>query len=102
MTSGRISHRLPAMGRPRQLWPTTRAGRRATALAAASVFTMFAWRLMGPLGGFPSLVLGLAGGIFAVVAIVRRHERALAVFVALLPFAGAVVFVLAELLVGHD
>lgn len=102
MTSGGFQHRLPAGGHAgRPLLPTTRLGRRALALAAASVITSFAWRVMGPLGGFPSLVLGVASGIVALVAIIRRGERSATAFLALLPFAGAVVFVLAEFLVGH-
>jgi hypothetical protein len=46
--------------------------------------------------------LGLAGGVCALVAIFRRGERAVAVFVAILPLVLAVTFVLAELLIGHD
>ena len=76
--------------------PTTRLGRWAVGLAVASVVTNFAWRLLGPLGGFPSLLFGLAGGLVALAAIVRARERAVSVFVALLPFVGAVAFVVAE------
>jgi hypothetical protein len=46
--------------------------------------------------------LGLAGGVCALVAIFRREERAVAVFVAILHLVLAVTFVLAELLIGHD
>ena len=101
MTSAGFLHRRHVGRSDRALMPTTRLGRRAVGLAIASVITMFAWRALGPLGGFPSLVLGVAGGIVALVAILRRGERSVAAFAALLPLAGAVVFVLGELLVGH-
>ena len=102
MTSGGLSPRLPVAGRRRRALPTTRPGRWAVGLAAAYVLLMPAWRLMGPLGAFPALLCGLAGGVAALVAILRRGERALTVFAALLPFLSVVTFVLAELLVGHD
>ena len=47
-------------------------------------------------------LLLVAGGVAALVAIRRRGERAIAVFVVLVPFLLAVLFVLAELLIGHD
>ena len=77
--------------------PTTRLGTWAVGLAAASLVLNFEWRLLGPLGGFPSLLLGLAGGLVALAAIFRGGERAVSVFVALLPFVGVVAFVVAEL-----
>jgi hypothetical protein len=43
---------------------------------------------------------GLAGGVGALVAILRDRERALSVFAAVLPLAVAVAFVLAELIAG--
>jgi hypothetical protein len=57
---------------------------------------------MGRLGGIPGLALGLAGGVVGLVAIFRRGERAVTVFAALVPFLNAGVFLLAELLLGHD
>ncbi len=71
-------------------------------LAAANVVLVLGWKLMGPLGAFPGFACGLAGGVVALVAIVRRGERALTAFAALLPFLLVVTFVLAELLIGHD
>jgi hypothetical protein len=82
--------------------PKTRLGRWAVALAIAMVVLVLGWRLMGPLGAFPAFVCGLGGGIVALVAIFRRHERALTVFLALVPLLFVVLFVLAELLIGHD
>ena len=81
--------------------PTTRAGRRAVALGAASVVLVLAWTVV-PAGAALGFLCGLAGGAFALVAILRRGERAALVFVAVLPLLFVVGFVLAELLVGHD
>ncbi len=103
MPSGGVQERLPVgKGHRHAILPTTYVGNWAVGLAVASIVANFSWKLMGPLGGFPSLIFGLAGGIVALVAIFRRGERAVTVFAALLPFLGAVVFVLAELLIGHD
>ena len=102
MTSGDVPRPLPGKRRRVALLPTTRLGKWAAGLAAASIVLNLGWRLMGPLGGFPSLVCGLAGGIVALVAILRRGERSIAAYAALVIFLNVVVFVLAELLVGHD
>lgn len=103
MTSGGLSQRLPVK-KPRRfaVLPHTRPGKWAVALAVASVVLMAGWRLMGPVGGFPALVCGLAGGVAALIAIFRNGERAVAVFAALVPFLNTIVFVLAEFLIGHD
>ena len=103
MTTGDLPHRLPSRKHRRfAIAPTTRLGKWAVGLAVASVVFNFTWRLMGPLGGFPSLTFGLVGGIVGLVAIFRRSERAASVFAALLPFVGVVLFLLAEFLIGHD
>lgn len=102
MTSGHISEGRSRRHGSRPFLPTTSIGCWAAGLAAASILTMLAWRAMGPLGGFPSLAFGLAGGAAGLVAITRHRERAVSVLLALVPFAGVVLFVLAELLVGHD
>ena len=70
-------------------------------LAAVNVALVHGRRLMGPLGAFPGLACRLAGGVAALVALLRRGERALTVFAALLPFLFVVLFVLGELLIGH-
>jgi hypothetical protein len=103
MTSGEVPRRLPARRRRGPvIRPTTRLGRWAVGLAAANVVLVLGWRLMGPLGAFPGFACGVAGGILALLALLRRGERALTVFAALLPSAFVLVFVLAELLVGND
>jgi hypothetical protein len=69
---------------------------------AGFILLNFAWKLMGPFGGFPGLVLGVIGGALALVAIFRRGERSLAVYASLVPFASIVAFVLADVFIGHD
>jgi hypothetical protein len=97
-----LPYRSPVKKRRRfAVWPTTRLGSWAVGLAAASVALLFGWSLMGRLGGVPGLAFGLAGGVVALVAIFRREERAVTVFAALVPFLNVVVFLLAELLIGH-
>ena len=90
------------MTHPVAVRPHTHLGRWAVGLAVAYLVLMPAWRLMGPLGAFPAFACGLAGGVVALVAISRRHERAVAVYVAVLPLVLVVLFVLAEFLIGHD
>jgi hypothetical protein len=100
---GRTEQRkLPAGRRRIAVAPTTRLGRWAVGLLAANVLLVLGWRLTGPAGAFPGFVAGLAGGVVALIAILRRGERAASVFVAVLPLVFVVVFVLAELLIGHD
>lgn len=82
--------------------PTTTTGKWALGLLVADVLLMFGWRLMGPLGAFPGMLLGLVAGIVALVAIIRYGERAITAYAAVLPLLSVVLFVLAELLIGHD
>ena len=98
------SAREPGAARARRVrWlPTTRPGWWALALSAAGIVLVPAWRLMGPLGAFPGFVCGLGGGVVAVIAILRRRDRAVAVFAAVLPLLLVVALVVAELVVGHD
>lgn len=81
--------------------PVTRLGRLAVGLTVVHVALMLAWRVV-PGGGGLGLGSGLVAGVVALVAIVRDRERALSVFIAILPLIAVVVFVLAELPVGHD
>jgi cytochrome c oxidase subunit IV len=100
VTAGTLHRRVPRGRRP--FLPTTPLGKWAAWLAVAYVVLQFAWRLLGPLGAFPSFACGVAGGIVALVAVLRRGERAIAVYAAILPLLFVVVFVAAELLIGHD
>jgi hypothetical protein len=81
--------------------PTTREGTWAAWLALGYLVGMLAWMVL-PGGAGLGFLAGIAGGVLALLAIVRRHERAVLVFVAVLPLLLVVAFVLAELLVGHD
>ena len=57
---------------------------------------------MGPAGAFPGLSCGFAGGIVALVSILRLKERAVTVVAALAPFLFAVVFAVAEVIAGSS
>jgi len=102
MNSGPLLQRPPVEKARRAMLPSTRLGRWAVGLAAANVVLLMGWRLMGPLGGFPGLACGLAGGVVALIAIFRHGERAITVFAALLPALFVLAFVAAELIIGHD
>jgi hypothetical protein len=103
MSSGGLPYRSPSKHRRRVVvLPTTALGKWAIASAVASVVLLLSWTVAGRVGGIPGLALGLAGGVLALVAILRRGERALIVFAALLPFLNVLVFLLADLLTGHD
>lgn len=90
----------PAEHRPRTtILPTTNLGRWAVGLAAAFLPLVFAAAVV-PRGAALGFVCGLAGGVVALMAIVRERERAVTVFAALVPLAIAVAFALAELITG--
>lgn len=83
-------------------WPATRLGWLAVALAVASVVLTPSWKLMGPAGALPGLSCGFAGGVVGLAAIFAVKERAVTVVASVAPFIFAVVFVLAELTIGHS
>jgi hypothetical protein len=100
MSSSRVHQRLPVEKRRRfAVAPTTRLGKWAVGLAAASFVLGMGWRLMGPVGGFPMIVVALAGGVVALRAVFQDGERALTVFASLLWFLMAVAL-LVELLIA--
>ena len=101
MTTAGSAQRL-RRDRRRPFWATTPLGKWAVALALANVLLTPSWRLLGPLGAFPGLAAGAIGGIVALVAISRRRERAISVVLAVVPLVLVILFVLAELLVGHS
>lgn len=101
MAALRRQRKLEAMPRRCRIVPTTRLGMRAAWLAAGFVVLQLAWRVL-PGGALAAFVCGAAAGIVALVAIVRRHERSLVGYVAVAPLALVVLFVAAELLIGHD
>ena len=79
--------------------PTTQLGWWAVGLAAAFLPFVFAAAVF-PRGAAIGFVCGLAGGVAALMAIIRHRERALTVFVALVPLVIAVAFLLVELISG--
>lgn len=105
--------------RSTHLKPTTRLGRVACWAALAFVVLWFAnsalaalvgTRVIAPEGmlraallsfGIGVLGLGLAAGILGAVAILRRHERAILVYLTLVPLAFVLLFLAGELLLPH-
>jgi hypothetical protein len=93
-------HASPAEHRPRITFlPTTHLGWWAVGLAAAFLPFVFAAAVV-PRGAAIGFVCGLAGGVTALMAVIRHRERALTVFVALVPLVIAVAFLLVELISG--
>jgi hypothetical protein len=90
----RSSHRVAVL-------PATGLGRWAVGLAVANVVLVLGWSLLGPLGALPGFACGLAGGIAAIAAIRAHGERAITVWLAIVPLAMVVLFVIGELLIGH-
>lgn len=91
-----VKHRAPI-----SVLPTSVLGRWAVGLAA-TFFTLVLVGTFVPRGGALAFACGLAAGVAAVAAIVRDRERALTVFAALVPFAFAVAFAVAELISGNS
>ena len=80
--------------------PHTKLGWWAVGLAAASIVLLFAWSIL-PGGAWLSFICGLAGGIIALIAIIRQQERSWLVWLTLLPMLNVVIFILAEFLIPH-
>jgi hypothetical protein len=79
--------------------PTTVLGWRALGLAAVGIVLVLAWAIV-PRGAAFGFVCAVAGGVAAIVSI-RRGERALTVFAAVLPLLVVIGFVVAELATPH-
>jgi hypothetical protein len=80
--------------------PATRLGWWAIGLAVASFVLGFAWLFL-PAGALISFLCGLAGGIIALIAIIREHERSWLVWLSILPMINVFVFIIAEFLFPH-
>lgn len=80
-----------------RLLPTTPFGRLAIVLAGAGIALTFAWQLM-PLAAWPGFIVQLAGGVFALIAAIRDGDRAISVFLAVLPMLFVVWFLAVEVL----
>lgn len=100
--SVRVEHRGSPIKRRHRITilPTTERGWWAVGLAAGFFAFVFAAALV-PRGAAFGFLSGLAGGVVALMAIIRDRERALTVFVALLPVVIALAFLLVELLSGQ-
>ncbi len=76
MSSSGFHQRLPVEKRRRfAVAPTTRLGKWAVGLAVASFELGIGWRLIGPVGGFPMIVVALASGVVALQAIFREETE---------------------------
>jgi hypothetical protein len=96
-------------------WPGTRLGWWSVGLAATFVvlftinFTVFMpstveapWRqVILPFYGIATMLCGLAAGVVGLIAVMRRRERSLLVWLTLLPGLFVLVFVLGEFLAPH-
>jgi hypothetical protein len=80
--------------------PTTRLGRRAILVATGYILFMPLWVFL-PGGATLALACGVAGGVGAIVAVKRDHERGLLAYLAIIPLVLVVSFILAEFLLGH-
>ena len=80
--------------------PNSRLGWWAVGLAAASILLILAWSVL-PGGAWLAFICGFAGGVLALVAVIRQHERSWLVFFSILPLFWVLVFILGELLVPH-
>jgi hypothetical protein len=98
----RASHRgSPVKGRPRvRILPVTNLGWWAVGLTATFFAFVFAGTFV-PRGIAVAFSCGLAGGVAALVAVIRDGERAAIVFAAFVPVAIAVSFVVTQLISGN-
>ena len=80
--------------------PSTPLGWWAVGLGVASFLLQFAWMFLAG-GALASFLCGLAGGIIALIAILRRGERSWLVYLAILPMFGIFIFLLGEVLIPH-
>ena len=92
--------------------PRTDLGRWALWLAGGSVVALFAAPLFGlipwvrvvavPLLFGAAFVAAIAGGVLALIAIIRDKERTIGVFAATIPMLFYAVFTVIEVLVGGE
>jgi hypothetical protein len=82
------------------IFPTTDLGRWAVGLAVAFFPLVFAASVV-PRGAAIGFACALAGGVAALIAVIRDRERAVTVLAALVPLLIAVGFVLAQLTTGE-
>jgi hypothetical protein len=89
----------PLKRRQISLCPTTALGRWGVGLLIAFFALVFLAGVV-PRGAALGFAAGLTGGAMALIAIMRDRERAVSVFVAVVPLVIAIAFVVAELISG--
>jgi len=80
--------------------PATRLGWWAVGLAVASFVLGFLWLFL-PGGAILSFLCGLAGGVIALIVIIRQQERSWLVFLSILPMINVFIFIVGEFLFPH-
>ncbi len=80
--------------------PSARLGWWAVGLAAASIVLILAWSIL-PGGAILGFICGLVGGVLALIAVIRQHERSWLVFLSILPLFWVLFFILGEILIPH-
>jgi hypothetical protein len=94
-------HDQPSPARAHHFLPTTLLGKWAVGFAVGAFLLQFAWMIL-PGGAALSMACAVVGGVCALIAIVHQKERAIAVYLAVVPLVMTVLFIAAELLIGHD
>ena len=79
--------------------PSTQLGRWAVGLAVGSIVLILAWSILG--GAMLGFLCGIVGGVLALIAVIRQHERSWLVFLSILPLFWVLIFILGEFLVPH-
>jgi len=80
--------------------PATRLGWWAVGLAVASFVLGFLWLFL-PGGAILSFLCGLAGGVIALIVIIRQQERSWLVFLSILPMINVFIFIIGEFIFPH-
>lgn len=94
-------HGQPSPQRAHHFLPTTPLGTWAFGFAVAAFLLQFAWMIL-PGGAALSMACAVVGGVCALIAIVRQRDMAIAVYIAVVPLVMTLLFIAAELLIGHD
>jgi hypothetical protein len=94
-------HDQPSLVRAHHFLPTTLLGKWAVRFAVGAFLLQFAWMIL-PGGAALSMACAVVGGVCALIAIVHQRDRAIAVYIAVVPLVMTVLFIAAELLIGHD
>lgn len=88
--ASRRAHRIHVL-------PGSTLGRSAVACAVFGIALTVAWQLM-PFGAWPGFIFQITGGVFALVAITRKRDRAISVIVSVIPMLFVIWFIAVELL----